>query len=42
VNPVWFLKKLFLDVKYGALAVKKFSVTGFLTIDDLSNKNILN
>ncbi len=27
-------------MEHGALAVKKFSVTGFLTIDDLSTKNI--
>ncbi len=33
-------KKIFLAVEHGALAVKKFSVTGFLTIDDLSTKNI--
>ncbi|MBB1643887.1 restriction endonuclease [Sphingobacterium sp. UME9] len=34
-------RKLFLDVENGVLAVKKFSVTGFLTIEDLSTKNIL-
>jgi hypothetical protein len=31
-------KKLFLAVKHGVLAVKKFSITGFLTIDDLCTK----
>ena len=30
------LKKLFLAIEHGVLAVNKFSVTGFLTIDDLS------
>ncbi len=34
-SPVWFLKKIFLAVEHGVLAVKKFSVTGFLTIDGL-------
>jgi len=32
------LKKLFLAIEHGVLAFKKFSVTGFLTIDDLSTK----
>jgi len=32
------LKKVFLAIEHGALAVKKFSVSGFLTIDDLSTK----
>lgn len=31
-------RKLFLDVENGVLAVEKFSVTGFLTIDDLNTK----
>ncbi|WP_293942799.1 MULTISPECIES: restriction endonuclease [unclassified Sphingobacterium] len=31
-------RKLFLDVENGVLAIEKFSVTGFLTIDDLSTK----
>ena len=33
-----FEKTLFLAVEYGVLADKEFSVTGFLTIDDLSTK----
>lgn len=31
-------RRLFLDVENGVLAIEKFSVTGFLTIDDLSTK----
>ncbi|WP_294346863.1 hypothetical protein [uncultured Sphingobacterium sp.] len=31
-------RKLFLDVENGVLAIEQFSVTGFLTIDDLSTK----
>ncbi len=33
-----FEKTLFLAVEHAVLAVKKFSVTGFLTIVDLSTK----
>ncbi len=32
------LKKLFLAIEHGVRAVKKFSVTRFLTIDDLCTK----
>jgi hypothetical protein len=37
-SPVWFLKKLFLAAEHWVLAVKKFSVTGFLTIESKHQK----
>ncbi len=32
------LKNLFLAIEHGVLAVNKFSIIGFLTIDELSSK----